>query len=147
MFFEDKPLIIKKLISLKEAGLGYLKMGQTTSSLSGGESQRLKLASFLDLTKTQKKENSLYIFDEPTTGLHYYDIAKLLFSINKLVNAGNSVICIEHNLEIIRQSDWVIDLGPQGGIQGGEVCFQGTPKELSFITKNKTAKYLKNKIV
>ncbi len=145
VFFKDHSLITKKLFSLKEVGLGYLKLGQQTSSLSGGESQRLKLATFLDLTKNQQHNNSLYILDEPTTGLHYYDIENLLLSIKKLVNAGNSIVCIEHNLEIIRQSDWIIDLGPGGGNKGGVVCFEGTPKELSQ-TNNKTANYIKNKI-
>ena len=146
IFFKDQPVITKKLLSLKEVGLGYLKLGQQTSSLSGGESQRLKLATFLDLTKNKKHTNSLYILDEPTTGLHYYDIENLLLSIKQLVNAGHSVVCIEHNLEIIRQSDWVIDLGPGGGKKGGSVCFEGTPKELSKVKNNKTANYIKNKI-
>ena len=146
VFFKDQPVITKKLLSLKEVGLGYLKLGQQTSSLSGGESQRLKLATFLDLTKNKKHTNSLYILDEPTTGLHYYDIENLLLPIKQLVNAGHSVVCIEHNLEIIRQSDWVIDLGPGGGKKGGNICFEGTPKELSKVKNNKTANYIKNKI-
>ena len=146
-FFEEKNQIIKKLKSLKEVGLGYLKLGQQTSTLSGGEAQRLKLASFLDLTKSKKETNSLFILDEPTTGLHYYDIEKLLISINKLVESGNSVICIEHNLEVIRHSDWVIDLGPSGGKNGGNICFQGTPRDLIKKKQNLTAMYLGNKII
>ena len=147
LFFEGNNQIIKKLNSLKEVGLGYLKLGQQTSTLSGGEAQRLKLASFLDLTKSRKETNSLFILDEPTTGLHYYDIEKLLISINKLVDSGNSVICIEHNLEVIRHGDWIIDLGPSGGHKGGNVCFQGTPKDLRSKKKNTTAMYLENKVV
>ena len=146
-FFEENNQIIKKLKSLKEVGLGYLKLGQQTSTLSGGEAQRLKLASFLDLTKSKKETNSLFILDEPTTGLHYYDIEKLLISINKLVESGNSVICIEHNLEVIRHSDWVIDLGPSGGKNGGNICFQGTPRDLIKKKQNLTAMYLGNKII
>ena len=147
LFFDENNQIIKKLKSLKEVGLGYLKLGQQTSTLSGGEAQRLKLASFLDLTKSKKETNSLFILDEPTTGLHYYDIEKLLISIKKLVDSGNSVICIEHNLEVIRHSDWIIDLGPSGGKNGGEVCFQGTPKDLMKKKNNITSMYLDNKLV
>ena len=146
-FFDENNQIIKKLKSLKEVGLGYLKLGQQTSTLSGGEAQRLKLASFLDLTKSKKETNSLFILDEPTTGLHYYDIEKLLISIKKLVDSGNSVICIEHNLEVIRHSDWIIDLGPSGGKNGGEICFQGTPKDLMKKKNNITSMYLDNKLV
>ena len=147
LFFDENNQIIKKLKSLKEVGLGYLKLGQQTSTLSGGEAQRLKLASFLDLTKSKKETNSLFILDEPTTGLHYYDIEKLLISIKKLVDSGNSVICIEHNLEVIRHSDWIIDLGPSGGKNGGEICFQGTPKDLMKKKNNITSMYLDNKAV
>mgnify|MGYP001200442534 FL=1 len=147
LFFEENNQIIKKLKSLKEVGLGYLKLGQQTSTLSGGEAQRLKLASFLDLSKSKKETNSLFILDEPTTGLHYYDIEKLLISINKLVDSGNSIICIEHNLEVIRNSDWIIDLGPSGGKNGGNICFQGTPKDLIKKKKNLTAMYLANKVI
>ena len=147
LFFDENNQIIKKLKSLKEVGLGYLKLGQQTSTLSGGEAQRLKLASFLDLTKSKKETNSLFILDEPTTGLHYYDIEKLLISIKKLVDSGNSVICIEHNLEVIRHSDWIIDLGPSGGENGGEICFQGTPKDLMKKKNNITSMYLENKVV
>ena len=147
LFFDENNQIIKKLKSLKEVGLGYLKLGQQTSTLSGGEAQRLKLASFLDLTKSKKETNSLFILDEPTTGLHYYDIEKLLISIKKLVDSGNSVICIEHNLEVIRHSDWIIDLGPSGGKNGGEICFQGTPKDLMKKKNNTTSMYLDNKAV
>ena len=147
LFFDENNQIIKKLKSLKEVGLGYLKLGQQTSTLSGGEAQRLKLASFLDLTKSKKETNSLFILDEPTTGLHYYDIEKLLISIKKLVDSGNSVICIEHNLEVIRHSDWIIDLGPSGGKNGGEICFQGTPKDLMKKKNNTTSIYLDNKVV
>ena len=147
LFFDENNQIIKKLKSLKEVGLGYLKLGQQTSTLSGGEAQRLKLASFLDLTKSKKEINSLFILDEPTTGLHYYDIEKLLISIKKLIDSGNSVICIEHNLEVIRHSDWIIDLGPSGGKNGGEICFQGTPKDLMKKKNNITSMYLDNKLV
>lgn len=121
---------------LKEVGLGYLTLGQTTSSLSGGEAQRLKLASHL------QKEGQIYLLDEPSLGLHAEDSEKLLDLFQKLVNNGNSVIIIEHNRNFIAASDWIIELGPGGGKQGGTIIFEGTPEEM-IATETLTAKWLK----
>ena len=125
-------------------GLGYVRLGQSSSTLSGGESQRVKLASFLG------KENSggpfLFIFDEPTTGLHFHDIRKLLDSFNALVENGHSLIIVEHNLEVIKCADYIIDLGPEGGKNGGQLVFAGTPEELLSCKESYTAKYLKDKL-
>jgi excinuclease ABC subunit A len=136
--------IIDKLKPLSDVGLGYIKMGQSSSTLSGGESQRVKLAYFL----SQERENGhiLFIFDEPTTGLHFHDINKLLKSINALVDHGHSVVLIEHNLEIIKSSDWVIDLGPEGGEDGGYLVFEGKPEDLVKCDRSHTGKYLKEKL-
>ena len=136
--------IIDKLKPLSDVGLGYIKMGQSSSTLSGGESQRVKLAYFL----SQEKGNGhiLFIFDEPTTGLHFHDINKLLKSINALVDHGHSVILIEHNQEIIKSSDWVIDLGPEGGEEGGYVVFEGKPEDLAKCKESYTGKYLASKL-
>ncbi len=136
--------IVEKLKPLADVGLGYIKMGQSSSTLSGGESQRVKLAYYL----SQERENGhmLFIFDEPTTGLHFHDINKLLKSVNALVDKGHSVIVIEHNLEVIKSSDWVIDLGPEGGEEGGYVVFEGRPEELAQSEKSYTGKFLKNKL-
>ena len=135
--FDDKT-IIKKLTVLQEVGLGYLKLGQALSTLSGGECQRVKLASELH------KEGLVYILDEPTTGLHMSDIAKIIELMNKLVDKGNSLIVIEHNLDVINNADWVIDIGLEGGIAGGEVIFEGTPEQLQNSEIGYTSKYLKN---
>lgn len=126
-FFSDIPQITRKLITLSDLGLGYLTLGQSSTVLSGGESQRLKIAEFLD---SKNYQNNLIIFDEPTTGLHLDDISKLYKSITKLVNDGNSVIIVEHNLEIIKNADWIIDLGPGAGNNGGNLIFSGTPSDL-----------------
>jgi excinuclease ABC subunit A len=136
--------IIDKLKPLSDVGLGYIKMGQSSSTLSGGESQRVKLAYFL----SQEKGNGhiLFIFDEPTTGLHFHDINKLLKSINALVDHGHSAILIEHNQEIIKSSDWVIDLGPEGGEEGGYVVFEGKPEDLAKCKGSYTGKYLAGKL-
>lgn len=135
--------VLQKLQPLSDVGMGYVQMGQSANTLSGGEAQRIKLASFL--SKGDKEKPVLFIFDEPTTGLHFHDIKKLLTSFNALVEKGHSVIVIEHNPEIIKSADWVIDLGPDGGKNGGELVFEGTPEELA--TKNThTAMFLKNKI-
>ncbi|MEO9966076.1 MAG: excinuclease ABC subunit UvrA [Reichenbachiella sp.] len=144
-FFADQRAIVSKLQPLDDVGLGYVKLGQSSNSLSGGEAQRVKLASFLG--KGQQKEKILFIFDEPTTGLHFKDIEKLLDSINALVDQGHSVVIIEHNMEIIKSADWIIDLGPDGGDQGGSLCFAGTPEEMIKLENNHTAKYLREKIV
>ncbi|MFC4870465.1 excinuclease ABC subunit UvrA [Negadavirga shengliensis] len=143
VFFTEKNAIIHKLQPLQEVGLGYVGLGQSSNTLSGGEAQRVKLASFLGKNDTKSKENILFIFDEPTTGLHFHDIKKLLHSINALIEQGHSVIIIEHNTEVIRTADWVIDLGPEGGEKGGYVTFEGTPEALMEEKHNYTGQYLK----
>lgn len=135
--------ISKRLKPLQDVGLGYIKLGQSSSTLSGGESQRVKLASFLAL---EKDSPTLFVFDEPTTGLHFHDISKLLDSFNALVSRGHSIIIIEHNLEIIKSADWVIDLGPEGGDKGGELIFAGVPEELVKIKNSYTGEALAAKL-
>ncbi len=135
--------IVKRLKSLQDVGLGYVKLGQSSSTLSGGESQRVKLASFL---AKEKDSPTLFIFDEPTTGLHFHDIKKLLDSFNALISRGHSIIIIEHNLEIIKSADWIIDLGPEGGNKGGELIFAGIPEDLIKEKKSYTGKALKEKL-
>ncbi len=135
--------ISKRLKPLQDVGLGYIKLGQSSSTLSGGESQRVKLASFLAL---EKDSPTLFIFDEPTTGLHFHDIRKLLDSFNALISRGHSIIIIEHNPEIIKSADWVIDLGPEGGDKGGELIFEGTPEDLVKIERSYTGVALKEKL-
>lgn len=142
--FAADEKIKNKLLPLQEVGLGYVKLGQSSSTLSGGEAQRIKLASFLQKGSTQR--NTLFIFDEPTTGLHFHDIEKLLKSFNALINQGHSIITIEHNQEIIKCADWIIDLGPDGGQGGGEIIFEGTPEELVKNKKSYTGKFLKEKL-
>lgn len=142
-FFKDEKSIINKLAPLQDVGLGYIRLGQSSNSLSGGEAQRVKLAYFLGKGKSTSKDHVLFIFDEPTTGLHFHDISKLMHSINALIEQGNSVLIIEHNTEVIKCADWIIDLGPEGGDEGGKVCFAGTPEEmLALKDENHTAKYL-----
>jgi excinuclease ABC subunit A len=142
-FFEGEKSIINKLAPLQEVGLGYIRLGQSSNSLSGGEAQRVKLAYFLGKGKSSNKDHILFIFDEPTTGLHFHDISKLMYSINALIEQGNSVLIIEHNTEVIKCADWIIDLGPEGGDAGGKVCFAGTPEEMVELKdENHTAKYL-----
>ncbi len=145
-FFKDHKSIINKLHPLADVGLGYVKLGQSSNSLSGGEAQRVKLASFLGKNTPSQQEKILFVFDEPTTGLHFKDIQKLLDSINALIEQGNSVIIIEHNMEIIKSADWIIDLGPEGGNNGGQVCFAGTPEDMVKLENNHTANYLKEKL-
>jgi excinuclease ABC subunit A len=135
--------IAKGLIPLQDVGLGYVKLGQSSSTLSGGESQRIKLASFLS---REKDSPTLFIFDEPTTGLHFHDIRKLLQSINALISHGHSVLIIEHNAEVIKVADWIIDLGPEGGEKGGYKVFEGTPEGLIKCEASYTGKYLAGKI-
>ncbi len=137
--------IVEKIKPLQDTGLGYLKLGQSSSTLSGGEAQRIKLAYFL--SKGAGVNSTLFIFDEPTTGLHIHDISKLLKSFNALIENGHSIIVIEHNMEIIKSADWVIDMGPEGGNKGGNILFEGTPENLIHCNDNYTAMYLKNKIV
>lgn len=137
--------IITKLLPLSEVGLGYIHLGQSSSTLSGGEAQRIKLASFL--IKGNTSGNTLFIFDEPTTGLHFHDIKKLLHSFEALIKNGHSIMVIEHNLEVIKCADWIIDLGPDGGNKGGHLVFEGIPEDLIKNKKSYTAKYLKEKLI
>ncbi|PRD53887.1 excinuclease ABC subunit UvrA [Sphingobacterium gobiense] len=141
-FFGDVPKVIAKIKPLQDVGLGYVKLGQPSSTLSGGEAQRIKLASFLIKGNNSKK--TLFIFDEPTTGLHFHDIHKLLKAFDALIALGNSILVIEHNMEMIKTADWVIDIGPEGGNKGGEVVFEGTPEDLIACNESYTGKYLKN---
>ena len=142
-FFENFPKILRKLKTLKSVGLGYVTLGQQSTTLSGGEAQRIKLASELSKKDTGK---TIYILDEPTTGLHFQDIKVLLEMINKLVNKGNTVIIIEHNMDVIKTADHIIEIGPNGGKLGGQIIFNGTPEELIKIGKSPTAKYLKKEL-
>lgn len=142
-FFEGKAPIIHKIQPLQEVGLGYIGLGQSSNTLSGGEAQRVKLASFLVKNNMKANDKILFIFDEPTTGLHFHDIRKLLHSINALIDQGHSVIIIEHNTEVIKSADWVIDMGPEGGDKGGYITFEGTPEDLKKVEGNYTAKYLR----
>jgi excinuclease ABC subunit A len=139
-FFAGKSSLIRKLRLLDEIGLGYLRLGQSSTSLSGGEAQRIKLAAFISRASAK---NALFVFDEPTTGLHFDDIRKLLAAFDKLISARNSVLVIEHNLEVIKTADWVIDLGPEGGEAGGSVVFEGTPEELVKCHQSYTGRYLR----
>ena len=138
--------IAEELQPLVDVGLGYIKLGQPSSTLSGGESQRIKLAYFLSLSRTDdrpRKDRILFIFDEPTTGLHFYDVEKLLKAFDALLSRGHSVVVVEHNLDVVRSADWVIDLGPDAGDRGGEVVFAGTPEDLAAKGNTFTAKYLR----
>jgi excinuclease ABC subunit A len=144
VFFKDKKEVYQKLSPLSEVGLGYVQLGQSSSTLSGGEAQRVKLASFL--SKGVSADPVLFIFDEPTTGLHFHDINTLLKALNALIEKGHSVIVIEHNLEMIKCADWVIDLGPGGGNDGGNLIFQGTPEGLAEVENSLTGLYLKEKL-
>ena len=141
VFFNDHKEITKRLKALDEVGLGYVKLGQSSNTLSGGEAQRIKLASFL--SKKEDGNNIFFIFDEPTTGLHYHDVAKLLDSLNALVERGHTVLVIEHNMDIIKAADWIIDLGPEGGDRGGYLVFQGRVEDLVNCDKSYTGRYLK----
>jgi len=136
--------IVMKLKPLQDVGLGYIKLGQSSSTLSGGESQRVKLAFFL--SKEGSAENMFFIFDEPTTGLHFHDILKLLDAFNALIKKGHTIVVIEHNLDVIKSCDWVIDLGPEGGENGGSILFEGTPEQLAGFSDSYTSKYLKEKL-
>lgn len=138
-FFENIPSILNKIKTLKEVGMGYIKLGQSSTTLSGGESQRVKLAAELSKRDTGK---TMYILDEPTTGLHFEDIKVLLSVLNRLVSKGNTVVVIEHNLDVIKQADYIIDMGPEGGVNGGEVVSMGTPEEIVAQGAAYTAKYL-----
>lgn len=141
-FFGNEPKILLKLQPLVDVGLGYVHLGQSSNTLSGGEAQRIKLASFL--IKGNNTNKTMFIFDEPTTGLHFHDIKKLLIALNTLIEQGNSILVIEHNMDMIKSADWVIDIGPEGGDKGGSVVFEGTPENLLAIKASYTAKYLKD---
>ena len=139
-----QPKITQKLQPLQDVGLGYVQLGQSSSTLSGGEAQRIKLASFL--VKGATKDKALFVFDEPTTGLHFHDIKKLLASFDALIDKGHSIIVIEHNLDLIKCADWIIDLGPEGGENGGKLLAVGTPEQVVKIKESVTGKYLKDKL-
>ena len=143
-FFSESKEILRKLRPLQAVGLGYIKLGQSSNTLSGGEAQRVKLAFYLG--KERSTERILFIFDEPTTGLHFDDIRKLLDAMNALVEQGHSVLIVEHNLEVIKSADWIIDLGPDGGVGGGNLLYEGPPEGISKSKKSHTARYLKDKI-
>ncbi|MDD5652510.1 MAG: excinuclease ABC subunit A, partial [Candidatus Moranbacteria bacterium] len=138
-FFKKHPLIYEKLKVMEDVGLGYLKLGQSAVELSGGEAQRIKLATELARKSTGK---TLYILDEPTVGLHFDDIRKLLMVCEALVEKGNSVLIVEHNEDVIKSADWVIELGPEGGEEGGYVIFEGTPEKLENNKESPTGRYL-----
>jgi excinuclease ABC subunit A len=144
-FFKNIPIIYKKLRTLYDVGLSYIKLGQPATTFSGGEAQRIKLASELSRKDTGK---TVYILDEPTTGLHFDDVKKLLKILKRLTNLGNTVVVIEHNLDVIASADWIIDLGPEGGINGGNLVIQGQPEKIiNYDEISYTAKYLKKKIL
>jgi excinuclease ABC subunit A len=138
--FKAVPAVREKLDTLTRVGLGYIKVGQQATTLSGGEAQRIKLAKELSKRATGR---TLYILDEPTTGLHFHDVAKLLEVLHELVETGNTVVVIEHNLEVIKTADWIIDLGPEGGDGGGEIVAQGTPEDVAKVARSYTGQFLK----
>jgi excinuclease ABC subunit A len=140
-FFKNEPKILNKLQPLVDVGLGYVHLGQSSNTLSGGEAQRIKLASFL--IKGNNANKTVFIFDEPTTGLHFHDIKKLLIALNTLIEQGNTILVIEHNMDMIKSADWIIDIGPEGGDKGGNVVFEGLPEDLVKVKASYTAKYLK----
>ena len=141
VFFENIPKIKSRLKTLYDVGLGYIKLGQSATTLSGGEAQRIKLASELNKKATGK---TLYLLDEPSVGLHWYDLDKLIKIINKLADAGNTILIIEHNMDLIKIADHIIDLGPEGGDAGGNIVFEGTPEEIVKCKKSYTGQYLKS---
>ena len=138
-FFEAVPAIFRYLKTLCDVGLGYVRLGQSAPTLSGGEAQRVKLATELQRRSTGR---TIYVLDEPTTGLHFEDVSKLLGVLNRLVDTGNTVVVIEHNLDVIKSADWVIDLGPEGGFRGGIVVAEGTPEEVAENEASHTGRYL-----
>jgi excinuclease ABC subunit A len=142
-FFEHIPKIYRKLKTIKEVGLGYITLGQQSTTLSGGEAQRIKLASELSKRDTG---NTIYILDEPTTGLHFEDIRVLMDVLNKLVDKGNTVLIIEHNLDVIKTVDYIIDIGPEGGNGGGKIVAKGTPDEIIKNKLSHTARFLKKEL-
>jgi excinuclease ABC subunit A len=138
-FFDAVPSIKRKLQTLHEVGLGYIHLGQSATTLSGGEAQRVKLATELSKRATG---STMYILDEPTTGLHFEDVRVLLEVLHELVERGNTVVVIEHNLHVVKTADWVIDLGPEGGAEGGEILVEGTPEEVARSRKSHTGRHL-----
>ena len=138
-FFENVPDILRKIKSIQDVGLGYIKLGQPSTTLSGGESQRIKLATELSKRDTGK---TMYILDEPTTGLHFEDIRILMQVLQQLVDRGNTVIIIEHNLDVIKQADWIIDIGPEGGRNGGEILATGTPEKVAKSKRGYTPRFI-----
>jgi excinuclease ABC subunit A len=138
-FYDAVPAIREKLQTLQDVGLGYIRLGQAATTLSGGEAQRIKLAKELSKRATGR---TVYLLDEPTTGLHFDDVRKLLGVLDRLVDAGNTVIVIEHNLDVIKCADWLIDLGPEGGDGGGRVVATGTPEEVAGIPESRTGEYV-----
>lgn len=145
VFFAEEPKILSKIMPLAEVGLGYVHLGQSSNTLSGGEAQRIKLASFL--IKGNNSHKTLFIFDEPTTGLHFHDIKKLMKSFDALIEQGNTIIVIEHNMDVVKCADWVIDIGREGGDDGGELIFEGTPEDLILDKTSYTGQYLKERFI
>jgi excinuclease ABC subunit A len=143
-FFQGESEIIRKIKPLADVGLGYLNLGQPSSTLSGGEAQRVKLASFLG--RENENQNIIFIFDEPTTGLHFHDVEKLLSALNALVEKGHTIVVVEHNLDVIKAADWVIDLGPEAGDEGGYLVFEGRPEDLVKVDQSYTGQFLKEKL-
>jgi len=139
-FFNAQPVIARKLKTLLDVGLGYITLGQSATTLSGGEAQRVKLS--LELSK-RDTGRTLYILDEPTTGLHFADIQLLLDVIHRLRDAGNTIVIIEHNLDVIKTADWIVDMGPEGGDGGGMIIAEGTPEQVALSNESYTAQYLK----
>lgn len=139
-FFSNIPKAVSKLSTMMDVGLEYIKLGQPATTLSGGEAQRVKLAEQLSKRSTGR---TLYILDEPTTGLSFSDVDKLLHVLNRLVDGGNTVLIIEHNLDVIKQADWIIDLGPEGGEEGGTVIAEGTPEDVAEVKDSYTGQYLR----
>src|SRR5699024_5636579 len=140
-FFDAIPVVHRRLSTLMEVGLSYITLGQNATTLSGGEAQRVKLSRELSKRDTGK---TLYILDEPTTGLHFHDIAQLLTVINTLRDQGNTIVIIEHNLDVIKTADWIVDLGPEGGYKGGMIIGEGTPEEIANNPKSATGRFLKD---
>jgi excinuclease ABC subunit A len=139
-FFENQPRIRQKLETLNDVGLGYIHLGQSATTLSGGEAQRVKLATELSKRDTGR---TFYILDEPTTGLHFEDVRLLLEVLHRLVDRGNTVLVIEHNLDVIKTADWIIDLGPEGGVRGGTIVASGTPEDVAAVEASHTGRYLR----
>ncbi|MFW5565996.1 MAG: ATP-binding cassette domain-containing protein, partial [Prevotella sp.] len=140
---QNQKTITDRLKPLEDVGLGYIKLGQSSSTLSGGENQRVKLAYFIG---QERQDPTLFIFDEPTTGLHFHDIKRLLHAFDALIERGHSIIVIEHNLDVVRMADHIIDLGPDGGDKGGKVVFTGTPEEIVNCKESFTGQFLKDKL-